>query len=196
MHQYLRQPFRHTRLLTVAAALAAATIIAACGSSTPTGTSSLRTASSRPSASSSSSSSGSHVTSSTLPFSKCMRANGVPNFPDLSNNGIRIEGNSGQTITVNGVSVNAPAYAAARQKCEKYMPHTSGTPTPAQSAQEHQQALQFARCMRSNGVPNFPDPKVISSSGGNQTVYLPGINPYAPAFQTAAKKCGGGPKGP
>jgi hypothetical protein len=164
-------------------------IVTGCGSSTPTGTSSSRTASG------SSSSSGSHLTSSTLAFSKCMRANGVPSFPDLSNNGIRIEG-SGQTITVNGVSVNAAAYAAARQKCEKYMPHTSGTPTPAQSAQERRQALNFARCMRRHGVPNFPDPKFIPSSHGNQTVSLSGINPYAPAFQTAAKKCGGGPKGP
>jgi hypothetical protein len=129
-----------------------------------------------------------------LAFSKCMRANGVPNFPDLRNNGIRIEG-SGQTISVNGISVSAPAFTAARQRCEKYMPNTSGTPTPAQATQ-HERGLKFARCMRSHGVPNFPDPKVVSSHGGNQTVYLPGINPYAPAFQTAAKACGGGPKGP
>lgn len=49
--------------------------------------------------------------------------------------------------------------------------------------------------MRSHGVPDFPDPKVISSHDGNQLVYLPGINPNAPAFQTAANVCGGGPKG-
>jgi hypothetical protein len=50
--------------------------------------------------------------------------------------------------------------------------------------------------MRSHGVPGFPDPKVISSSGGNQRVYLSGVNPQSPAFQAAAKACGGGPKGP
>ena len=50
--------------------------------------------------------------------------------------------------------------------------------------------------MRSHGVPNFPDPKVISSSGGNQLVYLPGVNQQSPAFEGAAKACGGGPKGP
>jgi hypothetical protein len=49
--------------------------------------------------------------------------------------------------------------------------------------------------MRSHGVPNFPDPKVVGSHADNQQVYLPGINPQAPAFQTAAKACGGGPKG-
>ncbi len=196
MHDYLRQPFGHTRLPAALAALAATTIIAACGSSSPTVANSSATASSRPSGSSSSSGSGSSSTGSALPFSKCMRANGVPNFPDLSNNRMRIEA-SGQTISVNGVSVSVRAFTAARQKCEKYMPHASGTPTPAQAAQEHQQDLKFASCMRTHGVPNYPDPKVISSSNGNQTAYLPGINPSAPAFQTAAKACGGfNPKGP
>jgi hypothetical protein len=122
-----------------------------------------------------------------------MRANGVPNFPDLSNNGMRIEAN-GQTLSVNGVSVNAPAFQAARQECQKYLPHQQATPT--QAAQQRQRGLNFAKCMRSHGVPNFPDPKIISSSGGNHVAYLPGINLQAPAFQAAAKACGGGPKGP
>ncbi|MGO9907797.1 MAG: hypothetical protein ACLPY3_19075 [Solirubrobacteraceae bacterium] len=56
--------------------------------------------------------------------------------------------------------------------------------------------MNFAKCMRSHGVPNFPAPKVISSSGGSQQVYLPGVNPQSPAVQAAAKACGGGPKGP
>jgi hypothetical protein len=131
---------------------------------------------------------------SELGFSKCMRANGVPNFPDLSNNGMRIEASPGQTLSINGVSINAPAFAAARQKCQKYLPHQQAT--PAQAAQQRQQGLEFSKCMRSHGVPNFPDPKVVSSAGGNRTVYLPGINFQSPAFQAAAKACGGGPKGP
>jgi hypothetical protein len=129
-----------------------------------------------------------------LEFSKCMRANGVPNFPDLSSNGMRI-GASGQTISVNGVTVNAPAFVTARQQCERFMPHTQAT--QAQSAQQAQRGLQFSRCMRSHGAPNFPDPKVISGSGGNHVAYLPGVNLQAPAVKAAAKACGGfAPKGP
>jgi hypothetical protein len=180
MRDHGTQPFRLARLVTASAALAAAMTIAACGSSSPT-------------ASSSSTGSGTNQTSSTLAFSKCMRANGVPNFPDLSSTGMRIEG-TGQTVSVNGVSINAPAFAAARQTCQKYMPHIQAT--PAQSAQQRQRGLQFARCMRSHGVPNFPDAKVISSSDGSQQVYLPGVNPQSPAFQAGARACGGGPKGP
>jgi hypothetical protein len=176
------QPFRPARLLTAAAALAAATTIAACGSS------------SSPS-SSAPAGSGSRATSSTLAFSKCMRANGVPNFPDLSGNGMRIT-SSGQTISVNGVSLNAPAYQAARAKCQSDLPR-SAPASAAQQARQTASALNFARCMRSHGVPTFPDPKVISSHGSNQQVYLPGINPQSPAFQAAAKACGGfHPKGP
>jgi hypothetical protein len=123
-----------------------------------------------------------------------MRANGVPNFPDLRSNGIRIQSATGPTISVNGVSVNAPAFLTARQTCERYMPHAQAS--HAQSAHQTQRGLQFARCMRSHDVPNFPDPNVVSSHDGNQEVYLPGVNPQSPAFQTAAKACGAGPKGP
>jgi hypothetical protein len=56
--------------------------------------------------------------------------------------------------------------------------------------------LAFSKCMRANGVPNFPDPKVISGSGGNQEAYLPGVNIQSPAVQSAAKACGGGPEEP
>jgi hypothetical protein len=122
-----------------------------------------------------------------------MRADGVPNFPDLSSNRMLIQGNA-HSISVNGVSLNAPAFLAARAKCQKYLP--SAPANAAQTAQQQQRGLNFAKCMRSHKVPNFPDPKVISSSGGNQQVYLPGITLQSPAFQAAAKACGGGPKGP
>lgn len=130
-----------------------------------------------------------------LAFSGCMRSNGVPNFPDLSGHGIGIEA-SGQTLTVNGVAVNAPAFAAARAKCERYLPHVHAG--PAQIAQQTRKGLEFARCMRSHGVPNFPDPKVTPGTNGNAVADLrgSGLNFQTPAFQAAASACGGGPKGP
>lgn len=172
------------------ACLATVVLIAACGSTSPTGSTS-------PAGSVSPAARGSNPTDSTLTFSKCMRANGVPSFPDIDPRTMHIQstqGPNGQTISVNGVSFDAPAFRAARQSCQKYLPH--GYATPAQSAQARQRGLEFARCMRSHGVPNFPDPKVISSSGGNQQVYLPGVNTQSPAVQAGAKACGFGPKGP
>jgi hypothetical protein len=68
----------------------------------------------------------------------------------------------------------------------------SGTPKPAAAAGS---GLAFASCMRSHGVPNFPDP---SGGGGIQIQSGSGINPQSPAFQSAQSQCaklmpGGGP---
>jgi len=123
-----------------------------------------------------------------------MRANGVTNFPDLGSSGMIIGAGNG-TLSINGVSVNAPAYRAARPKCQKYLPHQQLT--QEQAAQQTQRDLRFANCMRDHGVSNYPDPKPNSSSGGSeQAVHLQGINLSAPAFRAAAQHCGGfNPKG-
>jgi len=44
--------------------------------------------------------------------------------------------------------------------------------------------LKEAQCMRSHGVPNFPDP-----SPGGPSVMPNWINPHAPAFRSAQKAC-------
>ncbi len=69
---------------------------------------------------------------------------------------------------------------------------SSGTPSP--SALESD-ALAYARCMRSSGVPNFPDP---TDGGGFLFHASAGIDPSSPAFKAAQTKChkllpGGGP---
>lgn len=56
-------------------------------------------------------------------------------------------------------------------------------PSQTEAAQE---GLSFARCMRSHGVPNFPDP---SASGGINFNSVPGINASSPAFRTALTAC-------
>ena len=45
------------------------------------------------------------------------------------------------------------------------------------------QGIKFANCMRSHGVPGFPDP-----SGGE--VQALSVNPASPAFQSAQQSCG------
>ena len=50
----------------------------------------------------------------------------------------------------------------------------------------------MSRCMRSHGVPNFPDPQFQTAPGGGFGVKIggPGVNPSSPAFQAAQKACG------
>ncbi len=45
--------------------------------------------------------------------------------------------------------------------------------------------LAFAQCMRSNGVPNFPDPP----AGGGFVFHTAGLNIASPAFQAARARC-------
>lgn len=47
----------------------------------------------------------------------------------------------------------------------------------------YQKALSYTRCMRSHGVPGFPDPT-------SQGTFIPtGIDPHSPQFQSADSTC-------
>jgi hypothetical protein len=77
--------------------------------------------------------------------------------------------------------------------------NVSGSSSPSGSSSAHAAFLAFSACMRSHGVPNFPDP---SGGGGIRIQEGSGINPASPAFQAARAKCnhllpgGGPPTGP
>ncbi|MGO9495858.1 MAG: hypothetical protein ACLQA5_03960 [Solirubrobacteraceae bacterium] len=128
-----------------------------------------------------------------LQFAACMRSHGVPNFPDPTSGGqiqLRVQQSPNGT-NVNGVSVNGPAFQSAMKDCRSDLPN-GGVPTAAQTAKARSQALAMARCMRTHGVPNFPDPQFQTGPNGGIGVRIggAGINPNSPGFQTAAKECG------
>ena len=58
---------------------------------------------------------------------------------------------------------------------------SSGGQTNPDQAQGQQDVLNFARCMRSHGVSEFPDDLNFQN--------VPGINPSSPAFKTAQTAC-------
>jgi hypothetical protein len=63
--------------------------------------------------------------------------------------------------------------------------------SPSKSASNPAAAeISFSSCMRSHGVPNFPDP--ITSGGGSHISIKSssGINPASPVFLAAQKACG------
>jgi hypothetical protein len=62
---------------------------------------------------------------------------------------------------------------------------TGGASTSASAASAIESGVAFARCIRSHGVPNFPDPKV---SGQTVRMSSPSIV-QSPAFQSAAHSC-------
>ncbi len=107
-----------------------------------------------------------------LKFAQCMRTHGVPDFPDpQSGGGFGIQasaGSHGGTISVDGqqINVSQPAFQRASNECQKYQPQ--GPPiSGSQLAKIRQGALKMAECMRTHGVPNFPDPKVAAGPDGH-----------------------------
>lgn len=114
-------------------------------------------------------------------FAQCMRANGVPNFPDPVNGRLLLQAGPGSNL-----NPSSPAFQTASQACKSLAP--SGTVGAAQSAQGSGKAVLFAQCMRSHGVPNFPDPK--EGPGGTFQLTLPnGVDPSSPQFQAAQQAC-------
>jgi hypothetical protein len=110
-------------------------------------------------------------------FSACMRRNGLPEFPDPDSDGrIRFRG---------PIDPESSQFKAARQACRELEPEESA-PSPAEQAQDRAQLLEFAACMRANGLPKFPDP---NPDGGLRIGRNSGVDPNSPQFKAAEKAC-------
>jgi hypothetical protein len=67
---------------------------------------------------------------------------------------------------------------------------SSSKPGGAPSASDrYASSVRFSDCMRSHGVPNFPDPN--PSDGEVRITPASGLNPQAPAFLSAHNACAG-----
>jgi hypothetical protein len=69
---------------------------------------------------------------------------------------------------------------------------SSSTASAPQSGvrQARTQFVGFAACMRSRGVPGYPDPRVSGTADGVSVTISPGsANPDSPAFRSADRAC-------
>jgi hypothetical protein len=182
---------KRTAWLAAATALAATTAIAACGSTSPTHSSSASA-----SGGVSSNSNQAQIHNQSVAFSRCVRTHGVSNFPDPPTNGgyglkSFAQQSNGRTMSINGVSVSAPAFRSAMVHCNRYLPE--GPPaTSAGLAYSRAAAVRYGRCMRSHRI-NIPDPTVQAGPGGHGIgvrVDIPtGMTQNSPAFVNADQYC-------
>jgi hypothetical protein len=110
-----------------------------------------------------------------IKYSKCMRDNGMTWFPDPVGGKMNIK------VPDN---VDKKDFEAAQQACRQWAPGGGSGPKP--NAEDIEKVRQMAKCMRENGVPNFPDPKADGSLMLDSKL---GIDPESPTFQAAQKKC-------
>jgi hypothetical protein len=105
---------------------------------------------------------------SAVGYSHCMRSQGVPNFPDpASGGGI-------PKVSAQELGVSSSRLQTAQSACQHLLPNADSFQQQAQqcfTAGDCPQTLvqhiltaqrAFARCMRSHGVPNWPDPTLDS----------------------------------
>jgi hypothetical protein len=191
------------RLLIAASLLSVAPAVAGCGGSSSPSVAHL--SSGKTSSAPSPAGSGSAPESTANPqqaliaFAKCMRSNGLPNFPDPN-------GSGGFAFHASAeMNPSSPAFKAAQAKCRKLMPG-GGPPGPGSTTNPSPQTLakmlNIARCMRQHGIYDFPDPRtsvpsnpfpsgtgVISDIEGVILVFPSTIDQQSPAFTGAAAAC-------
>jgi hypothetical protein len=114
-------------------------------------------------------------------YAECMRENGVPEFPDPVDGQLQLRATPG-----GGLDPDSPAFKRAQEACQDLAP--SGADAGASpNADLQAQVLDYAKCIRENGVPEFPDPDF--SGGGIIMGLPPGVDQNSEQFQSAQQAC-------
>ncbi len=167
--------------MLAAAVVAIAVLATACGGGSPTSSTA-----GPPSLSS--------LTDQALAYAKCMRARGIPSFPDPT---VQDNANS-KGVGFNlggGIDTHSAQFTSAAKLCQKQTGF--GHISTAQLQAGMAAMLKFAECMRSHGIANFPDPFENSHQIGFNTNGT-GIDMNSSRVKAAQKTCqpllpGGGP---
>lgn len=122
--------------------------------------------------------------SQALAYTACMHSHGVPNFPEprVSEHGSEVSVRMAVPV---GVGSN-PKFKPAQQACRKLLPGGGPHNERALTLAEQEQYLRAAACIRSHGVPNFPDP---TFSDGQAHIEHNKLDENSPAFKTAVRDC-------
>src|SRR5215468_7837353 len=152
-------------------------LTAACGS----GTSSSSTSSTSGTSSSGTGGVSAAYVSDKLGLARCLRAHGVPNYPDPNA--------SGQEPPGSKELIRTPQGQAAVRACSSWDNRISND-VAAQNQVVRVEYVRFAECMRARGLPDFPDPQnaegrvefVLSASQD-------GFDPHSPQVLAKAHHC-------
>jgi hypothetical protein len=114
-----------------------------------------------------------------LDYAKCMRANGVPDFPDPQAQGNGVQQDVGKNL-------DPAAVTKAQEACRDKMPQGEADDPDAGSVDTAKLA-SWTTCMRAK-LPKFPDPQV---SGNTVTVNLDGtgITSGSAEFEKVRQAC-------
>jgi hypothetical protein len=176
---FSRRAGRPGPIAVLAAALASAGLLAAgCGGSSSQGVAQVGATTTSTGASSSSSN------DPQAAYASCMRRNGAPDFPDPDSQGHF------------NLTPQVPRQTRGLQRAEEACEHLKRAAfaldpqLAAGRLAKLQLLLDYAACMRTHGIPNFPDPSPDPSHSGGMGFDLPSsINPASPTYKAAESAC-------
>ncbi|MEN3310604.1 MAG: hypothetical protein V7603_6806 [Micromonosporaceae bacterium] len=118
-------------------------------------------------------------------FAQCVRAHGIPGFPDpvLNDGYLELPAGSGPQGKA-GLRANK----AAQNACQPILAELPPTATRKRGPQKTlsmQNLLRFAQCVRQHGIPRWPDP----DANGDFPLSAAGIAGKSPAVAAAMQSC-------
>jgi hypothetical protein len=137
-------------------------------------------------------------------FAQCMRDQGIdmpdPEFVEGEGGGFSFRANpgggtgqAGEVAPADENVLDREKFKAANEACKQFLP--SGGELGRMDPEIEEKAREFAKCMRENGVENFPDPgeggriTIRGGGGPGSENEEGGINFEDPAFAAAQEKC-------
>jgi hypothetical protein len=111
-----------------------------------------------------------------LAYAECMRAHGMPSWPDPQSNG----------TFVGSFDLGSAAYQSANRACAHLQGGTPGA--TEQFQQQVGQSLKYAACMRAHGIANFQT-TVTNEGEVRSGINGPGDEMNTPQFQSASQAC-------
>ena len=115
--------------------------------------------------------------SDAVAYATCMRSHGVLDFPDPDGQGVVVL--DPQTHE----EFESPQGVSANRTCEHLLPN-GGQPTAAQSQEELAEGVKYAECMRTHGLPTYPDPTMRNG----RMILTPGNIPPSVATNSPANQ--------
>lgn len=134
----------------------------------------------------SSTGSGSAASQVGINYADCMRSHGVPKYPDPS--GTNELANGLPKVSLQQLGVSGAQYQAAQSACAHLLPN-GGQLTQSQSQRDLNAMRRFARCMRSQGVPTWPDPTNGPAGWGFDLVHSRGFDPNSQQIENKMDVC-------
>jgi hypothetical protein len=163
-----------------------ALIVAACGGGSPeAGVASVGTTTTTAGASAGAANSAAPG-GALVEYARCMRAHGVSSFPEpgsLAAAGA-IRDFKGEVVRAVGSLASSPKFQAGQRACAQYFGSPTTSP-PQVSAQEMRKLLAVSHCLRTHGVPDFPDPNPVTG----QLNTPPGLDRSSPTVLAALRAC-------